>query len=71
MAGHLLNQLAPNREALSAWLGAPMDGVAWTARQLGAKGIPGEMGQPDPIVQVMDTFTVSAVLRPHCSEVRR
>ena len=57
MAGHMLNNLAPNREALSALLGMPMDGVAWAARQLGAKGIQGEMGQADPIVQVIDNIT--------------
>jgi len=43
-ARRMLNNLAPSREAIADTLGVPMDGMAWVARQLGAKGIPGGYG---------------------------
>ena len=46
MAGRMLNHLAPSRDAIADTLGVPMDGVAWAARTLGAKGIPGGYGVP-------------------------
>ena len=54
LAGNLLNNLAPNREAIADTLGVPMDGMAWAARQLGAKGIPGGYGHADPLTQAFD-----------------
>jgi hypothetical protein len=54
MAGHMLNNLAPSRDAIADTLGVPMDGMAWVARQLGAKGIPGGMGEADPLMQAFD-----------------
>jgi hypothetical protein len=54
MAGRVLNNLAPNREAIADTLGIPMDGVAWAARQLGAKGISGAYGKPDPLTQMFN-----------------
>jgi hypothetical protein len=43
-ARRMLNNLAPSREAIADTLGVPMDGMAWVARQLGGKGIPGGYG---------------------------
>ena len=54
MARRMLNHMAPSREAIADTLGVPMDGVAWAARQLGAKGIPGGYGEPDPLTQAFD-----------------
>ena len=56
MAAHMLNNLAPSREAIADTLGVPMDGVAWAARTLGgAKGIPGGYGEPDPLTQIFNS----------------
>ena len=41
------NAAAPSREDIASTLGAPVDGMAWAARKLGAKGIPSVYGQPD------------------------
>jgi hypothetical protein len=60
MAAHMLNNLAPSREALADTLGVPMDGMAWVARQLGAKGIPGGMGEADPLTQAISNLTGTA-----------
>jgi hypothetical protein len=46
MLARYANNMAPNREAIADTLGVPMDGLAWVARQLGAKGIPGGYGAP-------------------------
>jgi hypothetical protein len=54
MAKRMLTHMAPSREAIADTLGVPMDGVAWAARQLGAKGIPGGYGEPDPLTQAFD-----------------
>jgi hypothetical protein len=54
MARRMLTHMAPSREAIADTLGVPMDGVAWAARQLGAKGIPGGYGEPDPVTQAFD-----------------
>ena len=51
MAGRMLSNLAPNREAIADTLGVPMDGMAWVARQLGAKGISGGYGEADSLTQ--------------------
>jgi hypothetical protein len=59
MLARYANNMAPSREAIADTLGVPMDGLAWAARQLGAKGIPGGYGEPDPLTQA---FT--AVLAP-------
>lgn len=53
-AGRMVNNLAPSREAIADTLGVPMDGMAWAARQLGAKGIPGGYGDADPVTQMFD-----------------
>jgi hypothetical protein len=53
-APRMLNHLAPNREAIADTLGVPMDGVAWAARTLGAKGISGGYGEPDPLTQIFN-----------------
>ena len=53
VARQMLNHMAPNREAVADTLGVPMDGVAWAARQLGAKGIPGGYGKADPVTQML------------------
>ncbi|GEP61537.1 hypothetical protein [Reyranella soli] len=55
--GTYANNLTPNRKALSALMGMPVDLIAGGARLLGAKGIPRAMGQADPIVQVIDNIT--------------
>ena len=54
MAGRTLNNMAPSREAIADTLGVPMDGVAWAARTLGAKGISGGYGEPDPLTQIFN-----------------
>jgi hypothetical protein len=59
-ARHMLNNLAPSREAIADTLGVPMDGVAWAARQLGAKGIPGGYGEADPLTQAISHLTGTA-----------
>ena len=41
------NAAAPSREDIASTLGGPVDGMAWVARRLGAKGIPSVYGQPD------------------------
>jgi hypothetical protein len=46
-AADLAGSLVPSRQGLAQALGSPMDGMAWAARKLGVKGIPGEYGQPD------------------------
>ena len=47
MLGRYANSMAPNRDAVAQTVGAPMDGMAWVARQMGVKGIPSVYGQPD------------------------
>ncbi|WP_147157512.1 hypothetical protein, partial [Reyranella soli] len=59
MLRNYANGMAPNREAIADTLGIPMDGVAWAARQLGAKGISGGYGKPDPLTQL---FAVTAAM---------
>jgi hypothetical protein len=56
-ARQMLNNLAPTRDAIADTLGMPMDGMAWAARRLGAKGIPGDYSDArgDFITQVMDS----------------
>jgi hypothetical protein len=54
MLRNYANGMAPNREAIADTLGIPMDGVAWAARQLGAKGISGGYGKPDPLTQLFN-----------------
>jgi hypothetical protein len=56
----MLNNLAPSREAIADTLGVPMDGMAWVARQLGAKGIPGGYGAADPLTQAISQLTGTA-----------
>jgi len=46
--------LVPSRQGLAQTLGAPMDGMAWIARQFGAKGIPGGYADADPITQALN-----------------
>jgi hypothetical protein len=53
MAGRMMNHLAPPREAIAHGLGVPMDGLAWIAHRMGAKGIPGEKVDADPITNMI------------------
>jgi hypothetical protein len=49
MARRMLDHLTPSREDIAQTMGAPMDGTAWAARKLGAKGIPGDWRSPDAL----------------------
>lgn len=60
MAARMLNNLAPSRDAIADTLGVPMDGMAWVARQLGAKGIQGGYGEADPLTQAISHMTGTA-----------
>ncbi|MPZ36380.1 MAG: hypothetical protein GEV13_36445 [Rhodospirillales bacterium] len=53
-ARRMLSHMAPSREAIADTLGVPMDGAAWLARRLGAKGIPGGYGEADPLTQAFN-----------------
>lgn len=52
--------LVPSRQGVADMLGAPMDGAAWIARQLGAKGIPGGYAEADPITRAISHVTGTA-----------
>jgi hypothetical protein len=62
-ARQMLNHMAPSREAIADTLGVPMDGVAWAAHKLGAKGIQGGMGEADPLTQMFSNVLHPG--RPH------
>jgi len=49
--------MAPSRDAIADTLGVPMDGMAWVARQLGAKGIPGGRSDPDPLTHTINRLS--------------
>jgi hypothetical protein len=60
MAKRMLTHLAPSQQDVAQTLGAPMDGLAWVARKLGAKGIPGGYGDADPLTQAISHLTGTA-----------